>query len=526
MLARDKILPHTIAGVAAEEPGLVCLEDVSGRRLTYAQLHENVLRWAAALRLLDVQPGDRVLTMFPNGFESFEVWLGVAWLRALEVPINTAHRGHSLEYLIENSRAKVLVIAERFLPQLAEAGNVDRLDVVVVPDLSAPTELAARVVAGDELFAGVEPAADLDGPAHYDIACLIYTSGTTGPSKGVLVPWAELFEFPAATPPDAFGSGLAYYACLPTFHVGGKSTLYTVALHRGRAVLREVFSLSEFWGDIERSQCSTTGLIGVMAQLLLAMPEQPGDAENSLTIIQTGPLFPEVDEFERRFGVRVFTGYGMTEIGAPLYVGADERVDWRSCGRIREGYEIRIVDEYDEPVSDGAVGELIIRSDEPWRLNAGYFEMPDATARAWRNGWFHTGDGFRRDEQGNYYFVDRLKDAMRKGGENISSLEVEGFVREYPGVLEAAAIAAPSEFGPGEDEVKVLVVRKPDHEFTEKELLDFLRPRMAKFMHPRYVEFVAELPKTPTQRVRKVELRADALNARTWDRVAGGYCKG
>jgi crotonobetaine/carnitine-CoA ligase len=173
----------------------------------------------------------------------------------------------------------------------------------------------------------------------------------------------------------------------------------------------------------------------------------------------------------------------------------------------------------------GEVGELLVRTDEPWMLNAGYFEMPEATARAWRNGWFHTGDGFRRDAQGNFYFVDRLKDAMRRKGENISSLEVEGHVRAHPGVLEVAAIAAPSEFGPGEDEVKVLVVPRPGLKIDPAELLAFLEPTMPRFMLPRYVEMVADLPKTPTARVRKVELREDCLTASTWDRVAGKYLR-
>jgi len=526
MLERGRILPHTIAEVAASEPDRLCLQDVDGRDATYGQLHDRALRWAAALRRAGVEAGDTVLTMFPNSFESFEAWMGVAWLRAIEVPVNTAHRGRSLEYLVENSQARVAVIAERFLDQLGDAPRAGRLELVVIPDLDADApDLGVRVMNGDDFFESVEVARDLDGPAHYDIACLIYTSGTTGPSKGVLVPWAELYEFPNATPPGALSPGGAYYACLPTFHVGGKSTLYMVALSRARAVIRETFSLTEFWADIRRFGCNTTGLIGVMAQFVLSMPESPDDADNPLDVIQTGPLFPEVEDFERRFGVKIFTGYGMTEIGAPLYVSAEDRVDWRSCGRVRDGYEVRIVDEHDEELPHGEVGELIIRSDEPWRLNAGYFRMPEATADAWRNGWFHTGDGFRRDAHGNFYFVDRLKDAMRKGGENISSLEVEGYVREHPAVLEVAAIAAPSAFGPGEDEVKVLVVRHDGQELSEAELVEFLEPRMPKFMLPRYVELVGELPKTPTQRIRKVELREQAINERTWDRVEGAFCR-
>ena len=221
-----------------------------------------------------------------------------------------------------------------------------------------------------------------------------------------------------------------------------------------------------------------------MAQFLMAMPPAPDDADNPLRRIQTGPLFPEVDEFERRFGLEVFTGYGMTEIGCSMFGDRAIRTDWRSRGRACEGYDLRVVDEHDEEVPDGEVGELLVRSHRPWELNVGYYRNPEATARAWRNGWFHTGDGFRRDPEGNYFFVDRLKDAMRKKGENVSSLEVEGYVREHPGVLEVAAVAAPSDFGAGEDEVKVVVVARPDSHLDPRALLEFLEPEDAEVHVP------------------------------------------
>jgi carnitine-CoA ligase len=523
MMDRELVLPHALAARAAADPDHLLLQDVEGRHHTYGETHEMVLTWADAIRRLGVGAGDTVASMTPNGFESYFAWLGISWLRALETPINTMNHGQMLEYQLNNCRARVLVFSERFLGQLTEI--VDRLEhaeVVVVPDLKGePPDLSVRVIGPDEFFAGATPARDLEGPEPWDIACIVYTSGTTGPSKGVLVPWAELHQFAAAIPDGTLDAEGAQYACLPTFHVGGKSTLYISVLAGARIVLREVFSLSEFLNDVRKFHCTTTGLIGIMAQLLAALPEQPDDAANPLDFINTAPLWPAIEDFEQRFGVRVYTGYGMTEIGAPLFVV--DRVDWRSCGRVRPGYELRIVDDHDFEVSHGEIGELIVRTDEPWTLNAGYFEMPEATAKAWRNGWFHTGDGFRRDADGNFFFIDRLKDAMRRKGENISSLEVEGYVREHPGVLEVAAIAAPSDFGPGEDEVKLCIVPKPETTIDPAELLEFLQPRMPRFMHPRYVEIVSELPKTPTARIRKIELRDEALNAQTWDRDRGAY---
>jgi crotonobetaine/carnitine-CoA ligase len=186
---------------------------------------------------------------------------------------------------------------------------------------------------------------------------------------------------------------------------------------------------------------------------------------------------------------------------------------------VREGYECRVVDEHDMEVPPGQLGELVVRAEEPWRLNSGYFNMPEKTAEAWRNGWFHTGDGFTRDADGWFYFVDRTKDAIRRRGENISSMEVEAAVNDHPAVLESAAVAVASEWG--EDEVKVVVVRQPGAELTHEELAQFLLETMPRFMVPRFIEFVAELPKTPTEKVRKVQLREVGVNENTWDRSAG-----
>jgi crotonobetaine/carnitine-CoA ligase len=212
----------------------------------------------------------------------------------------------------------------------------------------------------------------------------------------------------------------------------------------------------------------------------------------------------------------VRTAYAMTECSPPIGTGWDIS-NPLSCGTLRPGYEARIVDAHDFEVPPGEIGELIVRHKEPWKLFLGYFGMPDKTVESWRNGWLHTGDAFRRDAEGNYYFVDRFKDAIRRRGENISSFEVELHVNAHPEVQESAAVAVPSEWG--EDEVKVVVVRKPDSELKPEVLVQFLARTMPKFMVPRYVEFVGSLPKTDaTMRVRKVELRVNPINENTWDR--------
>jgi crotonobetaine/carnitine-CoA ligase len=526
MLDRSQVLPHLIARHVEDVPDRLAMVDVDGHQSTYRELQDTYRTWSDAFRRLGVAPGDTVVTMLPNSFVAFEAWLGCAWLGALEVPVNNAYLGDMLRYLLNDSQASVLVISRRFVDRVAGvAEDLQHLRTIVVPDAEPGDDLAGlpfEVLDGTRFFDGATPADDLEGPAHHDTAALIYTSGTTGPSKGVLVPWAELNEFASMPPDGMIEDDGGYYTVYPAFHVSGKSALYTAARYRAHIVIRESFSLTEFWNDIERFGIKAAGLVGPMAALLMLAPPDPSDADTPLEKVYMGPLIPQTEEFKQRFGLLVGSGFGMTEIGVPLGTDGFDLANSTSCGRVRTGYpgyQVRIVDDHDEDVPVGTVGELVVRSDEPWVITPGYFNQPERTAEAWRNGWFHTGDGFRCDEDGNYYFVDRMKDAIRRRGENISSFEVEASVNQHPAVQECAAIAVPSELG--EDEIKVMVVAVAGSTVDPAELLDFLEPRMPKFMLPRYVEVVAGLPKTDaTFRTKKVELRAAGLNDATWDREA------
>jgi crotonobetaine/carnitine-CoA ligase len=230
-------------------------------------------------------------------------------------------------------------------------------------------------------------------------------------------------------------------------------------------------------------------------------------------------VITELAEFNRRFGTRTCTVYNMTEVSVPITSGWIESQSG-SCGRLRAGYpgyEVRIVDRFDRPLRHGLAGEAVVRTSEPWTLNGGYLGMPQATADAWRNGWFHTGDILRMDPDGQFYFVDRAKDAIRVRGENVSSFEVESEVLAHPAVTECAAVAVPGEYG--DDDIKVFVVQRPGDVVTSWELLAFLQPRMARHMLPRYVEFLDELPKNWRLRVRKDVLRVRPRD-REWDRYA------
>ena len=221
----------------------------------------------------------------------------------------------------------------------------------------------------------------------------------------------------------------------------------------------------------------------------------------------------------QRYGFDYISGFNMTELSVPLVTDINVTVE-RSCGRPRTGVQCRIVDDHDIEVPVGQTGELIVRSERPWDQFSGYFGNPEATATAWRNGWFHTGDLMHRDAAGNFFFVDRKKDAIRRRGENISSIEVELDVGSFPAVREVAAYAVASP--EGEDEVMIAVAPKPGAVIDPAELIAYLTPRMAHFMVPRYVRIEAELPKTPTNKIQKTELRAEGVTAGTWDREAAG----
>lgn len=518
--------PAVVADRARRTPDEIVLRDVSGRALSCAAFHDSVLTWAAALQRQGVVAGARVAVMLPDPIDSLACWLGLAWLRAVETPVNQQFHGRMLAYVINDAAASHLVIAARFLPAVAAvAGELPEVQTVIVPDLeTAPRALPFRPVGGAELFAGVTPATDLSAPERHDLSTMIYTSGTTGPSKGVLIPWGLWADSHDTTGCHLRADDVTYDP-FPMFHTGGKSMAQTTIQAGGSVVLRESFRTEAFWDDIRRFGCTFAAMVPAMAEWLLAREPRPDDGAGPLRRVAMIPIIPRIEEFKARFRVQVQTNFGMTETGAPIGTApfaADVTVNYRSCGRVVPAFEARIVDANDYEVPDGQPGELVLRSKRPWGLMCGYFGRPEATASAWRNGWFHTGDVFRRDGEGNLYFVDRLKDALRRRGENVSSFEVEAFVNAHPDVLQCAAIGVPSEFG--EDEIKICVIARPGVALEPATLFEELATRMPRFMVPRYVEFVTELPRTEaTLRVQKVKLRERPFNERTWDRQAGRY---
>jgi crotonobetaine/carnitine-CoA ligase len=296
--------------------------------------------------------------------------------------------------------------------------------------------------------------------------------------------------------------------------------VYAAAIAGATAVLPDTFSPSRFWQVCRRHNATCSFLLGAMANLLYRQPPTPEDANNPLERVLVVPLTPEVEDFKSRFDLLVSTTWGGTEMNCPTRSGF-ELPNARSCGRIdNDLYEVRIVDENDNELPPGVAGEAVVRPKKPWMVMEGYWNHPEWTVQAWRNLWLHTGDMLMRDDDGNLYFVDRLKDAIRRRGENISSMEVEQEINMHPAVLECAVVPVASE--ETEQEVKAVIVVKAGERAAPEDLIDFLRERMPYFMVPRYIEFASELPKTPTGKIQKYELRSHGITATTWDRVAAG----
>ena len=512
MLERTCLAPHAVARWASETPDAVALQHVDGDTLTYDELHVQGRAWAAAIEALGVRAGDHVATLLPNTFDSHRALLALGWLRVVEVPLNTAYVGRMLAYTIDHSDATTLLTTSEYVDRVTDMRpDMPQLERVVVVDADEFLA-AARDVAHEPAW---------PGPEYRDIHSLMFTSGTTGPSKAVITPWAVMYQFWSWVPDDAVAAGEGVYCTMPMFHNSGRSAFNYALVCGARFVTRDRFSATAFWDDVRATDCRVAALIGPMTALIYSAPPSPADGDNPLRDVILGPMIPEIDDFEQRFGLRVATGYGQTETGMAVTTGWNHG-PWANCGRIREDYpwpEVRIADEFDEPVADGEVGEMLVRSAEPWALNVGYHKMPEQTAAAWRNGWFHTGDAFRRDADGWFYFVDRLRDTIRRRGENISSFEVETLVTEHPSVRECAAIGVPAPLG--EDDVFVAVIVDDASAFEPAELLAFLESRMPRFMLPRYVEVVDDLPRTEaSMRVRKHELRNQGVTAATWDREA------
>lgn len=489
-----------------------------GTEWSFAETLRQAREAASGLASLGVRSGDHVFVWLPNGPAALRAWLGINYLGAVFVPANLSYRGGLLEHVLCLSDARVAVIHKDLLPRLADVERGLVRDVVVVGGNGEPVEglvLHPEVV----LHTSVTHAVPGESLEPWSPMVIIFTSGTTGPSKAVLCSYAHMWTFYHDAMPHIVGRGKRLLVNFPIFHSGGLGLLYGQLSNAGSAVISAGFKTNQFWEVIRKHKVTTTGLLGAMVPFLLSEPASGDDRNHPLKAVNAVPYTPDVREFGDRFGVDVVTAYSMTELANPIQSELNP-AKYGVAGRLRAGQHIRIVDENDIEVPIGEVGEAIVRCDHPWVMFTEYYKNPEATGEAWRNGWFHTGDLLRCDADGDFFFVDRKKDALRRRGENVSAFEVEREIRTFDGVRDAAVVAVKSE--QSEDEILACIMPIDGAAIDFRALVAHLVPRMPHYMVPRYFRAMDQLPRTPTEKVQKYILRDEGLTDETWDREEAG----
>ena len=510
----------------AESHGDRLALDVAGRTRSYREIDVSSDRLAAGLTSIGVGVGTHVCSMMKNSLENIDVWFALCKIGAVDVPINTAGRGTGLQYVIDQSDAELLIIDEEYLERLVPiASELPKLREVVVahagPATTSPELPAAITIRSlsDLYLDGAPPRPEID---RYDATVIMYTSGTTGPAKGVVIPHEACLNLARHTVAlMGYGEDDVLYTAFPLFHINARYTSVMAAMECGGSlVMDQRFSVSRFWSICRAKGVTAFNYMGALLLMLYKQPDRPDDADHRVRKGFGAPVPAEIYAgFTERFGIQLAEVYGMTEIPNAIENRMDSfRIG--AAGRESENFEVRVVDELDQFVPAGVAGEIVVRPKKPGIMIKEYYRMPDATAAAFRNLWFHTGDRGRFDEDGYLYFLDRVKDAIRRRGENISSWEVEKTVSAIPSVEEAAAYAVASELS--EDEVMIAVVTRPGHTVDLTELLEHCMANLPYFAVPRFVRFLDELPKTPSQRVEKYRLRAEGITPDTWDREKAG----
>ncbi len=523
-------IQDNVVGKVIQEKGRIHKDRVflfyKDEKITYEQLDLLSNRFAQGFRDLGIKKGDKIAIMMRNHPNYLYVWFGSAKLGAVEVPINTAYKGDLLKHIINNSDSKLLIIDGSFLDTLLTIrDDLTKLERIICHgeiDQEISKSLPVPISSIEDFFKYSSNPMKVDiSPA--DPAAIIYTSGTTGLSKGVVCPHNYYLHTArlVARLRDANSQDILY-TFLPVFHINAQlMTILAAQVSDAQAVLSERFSASNFWDDIRRYGATQFNYLGAVMTILAKQEPREDDADNPVRIAFGAACPPDVMEhLERRFGFICLEGFGMSEIGLVIHQDINDR-RIGNCGKVLDDlFEVKLVDDDDEEVPVGEIGEIVVRPKKPYIMMTEYYKMPDKTLESFRNLWFHTGDYARKDEDGFFYFVDRKKDAIRRRGENISSFEVEKVINTHPKVLESAVFAVPSELG--EDEVKANVVLKPGENLPPEDLIRYCNERMAYFAVPRYLEFVQELPKTPTNRIEKYRLREAGITENTWDREKAG----
>jgi len=494
------------------------LLSIAGTRWTHGEAADAVARRAGTLLCAGVKRGDRVAIMCGNRVEMIEVFLACGWIGAASVPINTASMGPQIHYFLADSGAKLLVI-EDVLTQRLQAADLSRTalqSIWIVGDGTVPPAKLGGVTC--EAFPSAKEAVEPQEVQPGETLAILYTSGTTGPAKGVICPHAQYYWWGVNTGRIlTLTSADVLCTTLPLFHINALNTLAQATLVGCEVVYGSRFSASSFWLSMLESKATVVYLLGAMVPILLAQPTSAAERSHFVRI-GLGPGVPlsAGEAFASRTGVSLLEGYGSTETNFAIatYVNAPRS---GVMGWLQPGFQARVADVADSALPDGEVGELLLRAEEPFAFATGYFNMPEKTIDAWRNFWFHTGDRVIREPDGAFRFIDRMKDAIRRRGESISSYEVEQVLLSHPSVATVAVYPVSSDLA--EDEVMAAIIVKTSDQLELVELARYCEARLPYFAIPRYIDVVDDLPRTENGKVQKFKLRERGVTLTTWDRL-------
>ena len=526
-------LPYILEHQARSRPHAPFLQWTdSGIPLSFEQVNREVNRLAHGFAEIGVSKGDKIAIFLPNCLEYPLIWFALNKLGAAEVTIGNDFKAQFLLHPLKLSRSTMIVTNEELIGRLAamEDDLPDLTRIILLSD-KATSALAAQafrrvtVSAYEDLMSERETNPGIDIHPR-DIGAVLFTSGTTGPSKAVMMPHSQLYFFAEELiQVTRLSDQDVYMTGFPFFHANAQlESIYPALVVGIRCVLYEKFSASEWMSRIRRSGATVTNLLGATMSFVVSQPEQADDADNPLRCIFAAPTPANLCSIlKSRYNIdEITTGFGQTEISMPFLKPFGVTPPDDSCGvELSQWFDVVLAHPVTGKFLDGpATGELLVRHKVPGTISDGFLGMPEKTVEAWRDLWFHTGDAMRRDENGWYFFVDRLKDTLRRRGENISSFEVENTVREFPAVAECAVVGVPADEEGGEDEVMVFIVPRAGHDIDPGALLDFCKARMPKFALPRFIEVLPRLPETPSGKVQKAKLRERGISESTWDSKA------
>jgi crotonobetaine/carnitine-CoA ligase len=518
---QDRVISQILAERGQTTPDRPFVH-IGGVMYTYGQMYEASREIALGLAALGIERGTRVVMMLPNRLEFLLGWLGTALTGATIVPINPDWKGETLSYILTDAQPTLVILGQGLLDQVEETlAGLASLETVVVCDRDDSDQRARPFTTRRwEEIGSLGQDGPLPAPARFDdVLAVLYSSGTTGRPKGIVMPHAHVYSFGVQWGNATnFGPDDILYAPTPLFYMQATVLGLVPTLMAGAQIhIAERFSASRYWDDIRATRATIAHGQFSLIPLLLKQPPNELDREHQCTRVF---IAKSNAEFEERFGVRIIEIYGSTELNIVTYNPWDHHKEG-SAGKAAPNFDVRIFDDDDCELPIGEIGEIVSRPTEPFVISFGYYNRPEVTLEAWRNMWFHCGDRGYFDDDGYLFFVDRKKDMIRRKGENISSQEVERQVNSHPAVLESAAIPVPAETA--EDEVMVFVVLQPGASVTAPELLEYLPTVLPRFMVPRYIEIIDQLPKTGSSKIEKFKLREHGITPKTWDREVGAY---